>query len=86
MAAELGMSVGRTDGFVLHSLRGFFETFAVNSRTPQRVVDAWLGHTSDKSMAAVYYALRDEESQKFMAEVPFGDGLPAADAGREGES
>ncbi|MDB5306859.1 MAG: hypothetical protein JWO38_1061, partial [Gemmataceae bacterium] len=38
---------------------------------PQRVIDTWLGHRSDKSMAAVYYRLRDEDSQSFMAKVPF---------------
>jgi hypothetical protein len=44
-------------------------------------VDAWLGHSSDKSMAANYYKLTDEESQRFMDEVAFGTGMPAADAG-----
>jgi len=44
----------------------------VNAGIPQRVIDTWLGHRSDKSMAAVYYRLRDEESQSFMAKVPFG--------------
>ena len=44
-------------------------------------MDAWLGHSSDRSMAAVYYKLRDEESQQFMIKVPFGTGMPAADAG-----
>ena len=50
---------------------------------PQRVIDAWLGHRSDRSMAAVYYRLRDEDSQSFMGKVPFGTGEPAADAGKE---
>lgn len=36
-------------GFVIHSLRHFFETFAVNAGIPQRVIDTWLGHRSDKS-------------------------------------
>ena len=67
----------------MHSLRHFFETFTVNEGIPQRVVDTWLGHRSDRSMAAVYYRLKDEDSQKFMAKVPFGTGLPAADAGEE---
>jgi len=44
----------------------------VNAGIPQRVIDTWLGHRSDKSMAAVYYRLRDEVSQSFMAKVPFG--------------
>jgi excisionase family DNA binding protein len=80
----LGLPAGRAGGgYTLHSLRHAFETVAVNARIPQRVVDTWLGHTSDKSMAATYYRLSDEESQRFMREVPFGDGVPAADAGEE---
>jgi len=82
--AKLGLPAGRDeDGFTLHSLRHFFETHTVNALIPQRVVDTWLGHRSDKSMAAVYYKLKDEESQKFMKKVPFGTGKPAADAGKE---
>jgi integrase len=72
IVGRLGMAVGREDGFVIHSLRHFFETFCVNSAIPQRVVDAWLGHTSDQSMAAHYYMLSDSESQRFMKQVPFG--------------
>ena len=69
---RLGLPVGRAAyGFTLHSLRHFFETFTVNNRIPQRVVDAWLGHTGDRSMGAVYYRLSDEESERFMFEVPF---------------
>jgi hypothetical protein len=78
------LPVGREAGFVVHSLRHFFETFTVNAGVPQRVIDTWLGHRSDKSMAAVYYRLRDEDSQAFMTKVPFGTGSPAADAGTEG--
>jgi integrase len=82
VVAALGMPVGRSrNGFTLHSLRHFFETFTVNQGIPQRVVDAWLGHRADQSMAAVYYRLTDEESQRFMEKVPFGTGKPAADAG-----
>jgi len=80
---KLGMLVGRQNGFVIHSLRHFFETFTVNAGIPQRVIDTWLGHRSDKSMAAVYYRLRDEESQMFMTKVPFGTGATAADAVKE---
>lgn len=79
----LGLPTGRDAGFVVHSIRHFFETFCVNAGIPQRVIDAWLGHRSDKSMAAVYYRLRDEDSQSFMTKVPFGTGESAADAGRE---
>lgn len=55
----------------------------MNARTPQRVIDTWLGHRSDKSMAAVCSRLGDEDSQSFMAKVPFGTGKPAADIGTE---
>jgi integrase len=80
---SLGLRAGREDGYTLHSLRHFFETHTVNAGIPQRVVDTWLGHRSDRSMAANYYRLTDEESQRFMVRVPFGDGVPAADAGEE---
>lgn len=78
LVGKLDMPVGRESGFVIHSLRHFFETFTVNAGIPQRAIDAWLGHSSDKSMAAVYYRLRDEESQSFMIKVPFGTGVSAA--------
>jgi integrase len=78
-ASSLGLPAGRDGGFTLHSLRHFFETFTVNAGIPQRVVDTWLGHRSDRSMAAVYYRLKDEESQAFMRKVPFGAGAPAAE-------
>ena len=83
MVGRLGMPVGRDAGFVIHSLRHYFETFTVNAGIPQRVIDTWLGHRSDKSMAAVYYRLRDDDSQAFMAKVPFGAGEPAAVTGKE---
>jgi integrase len=86
IARKQGMSVGRKiKGFTLHSLRGFFETFCVNNRIPQRVIDTWLGHRSDRSMASVYYKLSDHESQQFMGEVPFGDGLPMTTQKESGE-
>jgi len=40
---------------VIHSLRHYFETVTLNSNVPQRVIDAWLGHSSDRSMGSVYY-------------------------------
>lgn len=83
LAERLGMPTGRKDGFVIHSLRHFFETFCVNAGIPQRVIDTWLGHRSDKSMAAVYYRLTDIDSQAFMSKVPFGDGHAGADARME---
>ena len=78
-----GVAAGRkTGGFSIHSLRNSFETICVNAAIPQRVVDTWLGHRSDKSMASVYYKLSDEESQSFMLKVPLGTGEPTADAGK----
>ena len=72
LVKRLGFPAGRKSGFTVHSLRHFFETFTHNNGIPQRVVDTWLGHSSDKSMAAVYYRLSDEDSQMFMLKVPFG--------------
>ena len=78
-----GVTAGRkTGGFSIHSLRNSFETMCVNAGIPQRVVDTWLGHRTDKSMASVYYRLPDEDSQKFMLKVPLGTGEPTADAGK----
>ena len=77
-----GVAAGRkTGGFSIHSLRNSFETICVNAGIPQRVIDTWLGHRSDRSMASVYYKLSDEDSQKFMLKVPLGTGEPAADVG-----
>jgi integrase len=80
IADRLGLPVGRkNNGYTVHSLRHFFETFTVNSRIPQRVVDSWMGHQSDRSMGAVYYTLTDADSQKFMNEVPFSLGTDAGE-------
>ncbi len=73
-ARQAGLPVGRKAGYTLHSLRAFFETHTVNAHTPQRVVDAWLGHAADQSMGAKYYRLTEADSQRFMQMVPFGDG------------
>ena len=81
LLAELKLPAGRAQGFTTHSIRHFFETFTVNSGIPQRVIDTWLGHRSDQSMGSVYYRLLDEESQKFMKQVPLGTGTLAAGAG-----
>jgi integrase len=84
LAAQLGLPVGRKgNGYTIHSLRHFFETFTVNSRIPQRVVDTWMGHQSDRSMGAVYYTLTDTDSQNFMNEVPFSLGTDASDAAHQ---
>ncbi len=82
LVKDLKLPAGRKQGgFTLHSLRGFFETLCVNAGIPQRVIDTWLGHRSDQSMAAVYYKLSDNDSQEFIKNVPFGMGMPAAHAG-----
>ena len=82
LLAAAGVAAGRkTGGFSIHSLRNSFETVCVNAGIPQRVIDTWLGHRSDRSMASVYYKLPDEDSQQFMLKVPLGTGQPAADAG-----
>lgn len=81
LLTEIGLPAGRDSGYTLHSLRSSFETICNHARIPQRVIDTWLGHGSDQSMAAVYYRLDDQESQKFIKKVPFGTGKPAADAG-----
>jgi integrase len=65
------MPIGREAGYTLHALRRFFETFCVNSRVPQRAVDVWMGHRSDRSMAVIYYSISETESQAMMASVPF---------------
>ena len=83
---KLGIASGRKNGgFHVHSLRHSFETVCVNAGIPQRVVDTWLDHQGDRSMASIYYRLTDEDSQKFIRKVPFGDGTPAADAGNQEE-
>lgn len=79
---RLGIPAGRAeDGFTVHALRRFFKTFTVNARIPKPVVDVWQGHHGDRSVSAQYYKLDDQASQRFMLEVPFGTGEPAADAG-----
>jgi hypothetical protein len=49
-------------------------------------MDAWMGHRSDRSMAAVYYQLSDDVSQPFMAQVPFGTGEPLRAPSRREDS
>lgn len=74
---RLGIAAGRkNNGFVLHSLRAFFKTHCVNERIPREVVDAWQNHKDGRRETASdrYYNLSDEESQKQMKQVPFGDG------------
>ena len=80
---RLAIPAGRDGGFTVHSLRHSFETLCINARIPQRVVDTWIGHRSDQSMAVVYYRLSDEDSQRFMGEVPFGIGTPPTSGSKE---
>ncbi len=71
LLAQLGVPAGQAHGgFTIHSLRRFFRTFVTNAGVPREVVDAWMGHRSDRSMASVYYKLTDEVSQEFMVKVP----------------
>jgi integrase len=79
----LQIPAGREGGFTVHSLRHFFRTFTTNAGIPERVIDIWMGHASDRSMASVYFKLSDDQSQEFMQRVPFGDGEPAANVGKE---
>lgn len=69
----VGLPAGRDveGGYTIHSLRHFTETHCVNAGIPQRVVDAWLGHKSDRSMASIYYHLSDAQSQQFMRGLDF---------------
>jgi integrase len=72
VARSVSVLVGRMDdGIVIHSFRHGFETIAVNSNIPQRVIDTWLGHTGDRSMGSVYYRLDETDSLTFMAKVGF---------------
>ncbi len=67
LAKQIGAPVGRKNqGFVVHSLRHYFETQCVDAGTPQFMVDAWMGHTSVTTMGRTYYGLNDAKSQGFM--------------------
>jgi integrase len=68
---RLGIKAGREGGFTIHSLRHSFKTIAINSRVPKEIVDIWQNHAPDRSVSHVYFALSDEESQRFMATVSF---------------
>jgi len=72
VAEHVGHPIARDAlGYTLHSQQHFFETHCVNQRIPQRVINSWIGHPSDRSMAAVYYQLSDEASQAFIQQVDF---------------
>ena len=70
--AALGIPEGRKNGgYTVRSFRNSFETLTVNQGIPQLAIDIWLGHNDNKSMSAVYYRLKDEDSQNFMRAVRF---------------
>lgn len=72
LARALGFLTGRkAGGLVLHSLRHFFETQAVDSRIPQFVIDAWMGHVGHRGTGRQYYWLNDAKSQEFIRQVAF---------------
>jgi integrase len=77
---KLDIPAGRKCGFTLHSLRHSFKTICINAGIPREVVDAWQGHSPDRSAGSAYYRLSGAVSQRFMKEVPFGTGESAADA------
>lgn len=83
LAKELGFAVGRAArGITLHGLRHYFETECVNSRVPQMVVDAWMGHSGGGHMSSIYYGHTDQKHREFMAGVEF----PRIQAGRNEEA
>ena len=72
IAQAVGIPVGRKgNGLVIHSLRHFFETQAVDSSVPQFVVDQWMGHRGDRTMGRTYYGHSDEKSVLLMRQVKF---------------
>lgn len=58
------------EGFTAHSLRHFFKTFVINNGVPREMADRWMGHV-DHSVSARYYHIQDEDSKRYMAQVPF---------------
>jgi integrase len=70
---KVEMPTGHEAGFTVHSLRRSFKTICINSNVPREVVDAWQGHACIRTASDMYYSLPDEESQRFMTLVPFGD-------------
>ena len=61
----------KRDGLVIHSLRHYFETTAVDSGVPQFVVDSWMGHAGAAVMGRNYYGLTETKSQDYMGQVKF---------------
>jgi integrase len=75
------ISAGRYDGFTLHDLRRFFKSHCIAHGVPREYVDNWQGHATIRSASDLYVETFDDQSQRHMQQVPFGDGLPAGDAG-----
>ena len=69
----LEIAAGRDRGFTFHSLRSSFKTICINAGVPREVADVWQNHAPDRAASHVYYKLNDEDSQRFMLLVPFGD-------------
>ena len=80
------MPIGREAGYTLHALRRFFETHCINSGVPQRAVDVWMGHRSDKSMGAIYYSLSDADSQGMMSKIPVSLDTDASEFNQQPET
>jgi integrase len=70
---SLEISAGRKNGFTFHSLRSSFKIICIHAGVPREVVDVWQNHAPDRAASHVYYKLSDEESQRFMRIVPFGN-------------
>lgn len=81
LLGRLKLPTGRDSGFTVHSFRHFFKTFTLNTGIPKPAVDARQGHSALGDMSSHYYRLSDEDSKKLMEKVPFGTGMPAANAG-----
>lgn len=72
VAKAAGIGVGRkNDGLVIHSLRHFFETQAVDSGIPQFVLDSWMGHVGHGTTGRIYYGMTDEKLQRYMTQVEY---------------
>jgi integrase len=74
---KLDIRAGRDGGYTFHSLRSSFKTICINAGIPREVVDVWQNHAPDRAASNVYYKLTDEDSQRFIQCVPFGDSMPS---------
>lgn len=71
---KAGYPAGRSEnGFVIHSLRGFFKSHCIMQGIPREVVDIWQGHASDDSVGTRhYFDMSIEQSIEIMNKVDFG--------------